>query len=207
MTFNTLGIRIYSGDIAYPYSAMSQGDVVSVDIETNGLDPREAEIKTVQLKVCTNDPAILRASAATPTKLRVLMENPDILKVFHHAAFDLGFMYHHWGVRARNVRCTKVAAKLLKLPRLSYKDLVLDVLDIEIEKDQAVRLSGWDGDLSPAQIEYAVQDVEHLDALLGKLERQCSGAQGSLLRRLWAYIPTRVELEVDHGLTDVYAYK
>jgi ribonuclease D len=118
-------------------------------------------------------------------------------------------MAHQWGVEARNVACTKVAAKLAEpgLARSNYslKPLLARHLGIEISKDE--QTSDWGTPhLSPAQVEYALRDVEHLEALLLHLLNmvQRKGRLG-LLEECFEFLPTYVGTRVS-GVDDLFRH-
>lgn len=185
--------------------------MVAWDIETSGLDWRLDRIGTCQLFAEAVGAAIVSVEPdLVPRRLVALLEDAALVKVFHHAAFDLRFMVHAWGVRPASVRCTKVASKLLDphAPNDSHslQHLVARYLGVELNKGP-VRTSDWTGPtLSPEQIAYATGDVIHLAALLRTLE-------GNLTRRglNWLYVkccefmPARVALDVG-GYPDVFTY-
>lgn len=167
-------LQVYSGDlpIEFLHSAISAGSV-AVDIETdtvnhNGLDWRNGEIALVSFALPNSDAVIVRGLNKRPTNIVYLMEDHACTKILHHARFDVRFMYSKWRAYAKNVRCTKVAAKLLDPSKNLYKShslqgLLADVLGIHIEKGYAT--SDWTGILSYEQMKYAKEDVVHLHNL------------------------------------------
>src|SRR3990172_3087677 len=68
------------------------------DIETSGLDWREESIATCQLYVPDGVVYIVQVRDDSQPNLRKLLEDEQVLKIFHHAMFDLRFMVHHWKV-------------------------------------------------------------------------------------------------------------
>src|ERR1022692_4956498 len=86
---------------------------VAWDTETSGLDPRSDRLASVQLHAAEIGTVVIQLGEDVPWRLRSLLEHRALLKVFHHAMFDLRFMVAHWQATPRNVACTKVASKLL----------------------------------------------------------------------------------------------
>src|SRR5688572_22081989 len=86
---------------------------VAWDIETTGLDWDSDRIATCQIYSVDTGPIIVQLNGHVPTQLCGLLRDEQVVKVFHHAPFDLRFMRAQWGVQARNVKCTKIASKLL----------------------------------------------------------------------------------------------
>jgi ribonuclease D len=183
-------------------------DSVAIDIETNGLDFRAAEIKTCQ--VAGDQVVILHNfGSRVPRNLVRLLESARVTKIFHYAPFDLRFMVAHWGARPRHVACTKAAAKIALPGRessaYSLKPLLEEQLGVSIDKE--LQTSDWGVlNLSVAQQEYAAGDVLYLEALLGKLLAKAEAAGTSdLVRDSFAYLPSRVNLEI-LGVGDPLSY-
>lgn len=193
------------------FAALSRADRVAWDIETSGLDWATDQIGTCQLySVDTGTIVVQLHGHAVPLRLSKLLADPGVVKVFHHAPFDLRFMSAHWGVEPVNVACTKVASRLLNKDadsRMhSLQFLLGTVLGVELEKG-AERVSDWSADhLSEAQIAYAARDVVYLLPLLENLEKDLLN-QGlhDVYRKCLDFLPTRVRLETG-AWPDVFAY-
>ncbi len=118
-------------------------------------------------------------------------------------------MYSKWGVRGRNIACTKTASRLLdpnNQHNHSLKSLVKRYLGVDLNKD--VRCSDWLArDLTKSQIEYAVGDVLYLHTLLDVLQEELD-REGlwEIALECFAHIPTRVFLDVN-GYTDIFLHK
>lgn len=171
-------ISLCTGDLP---DYILKANIVGIDIETNGLDARNHVIKSIQVygrykfeEMNYDHVIILRDFDILPKRLKYLLEEAKIMKIFHHAPFDLEFIMRTWGIIPQNVVCTKVAAKLLDPKREkskhSLKDLLLHYLGIDLEK--AMALSDWGAkELTQKQIEYAADDVLHLPLLLKTIEQ------------------------------------
>jgi ribonuclease D len=190
------------------FDMFSQADAIAWDIETSGLDWRTERIATCQLYVWGSVPIIIRIEDNRPERLKSLLENRLIKKIFHHAMFDLRFMAHAWGARPQNVACTKIAAKLIDRDQAeshSLKDLVQRYLGVSIDKTE--QTSDWlSARLTAGQIQYAASDVLHLPALLHEIQQRLESQQlVSLASECFAHIPTRVQLDI-MGYPDIYTY-
>lgn len=179
------------------------------DIETTGLDWRKDKIGTCQLAIAGQVAVIQLEDWVVPDHLRELLQDSAILKIFHHAPFDLRFMTHHWKTEPANVACTKIASKILNPaaphPDHSLKPVLERYLGVVIDKGQ--QLSDWSRtSLSEAQVAYAAADVQHLsdlyDCLMGEADR---ADVASLISASYRYLPTRVSLDL-LGPADVFAY-
>jgi ribonuclease D len=205
---DTLPIQMFEGDLDEgAFERALETSVLAWDIETTGLDWRTERIATVQIQV-EDMTYVVRVNGHTPHHLKALMEDQAILKILHHAMFDLRFLAYHWDVTPANVACTKIASKLVD-PDLPSKDhslapLVHRYLGIELDKNP--QTSDWTGTLSQTQLQYAANDVRHLWKLYECLDERLRHMGLLDLRdRCYAHLRTRVELEVG-GFPDVFAY-
>jgi ribonuclease D len=185
--------------------------LVAWDIETSGLDWRQARIGTCQLFAPGIGAAVISIlDNIRPTRLVSLLEDPQVPKVFHHAPFDLRFMMYAWSVKPASIRCTKVASKLVEPAALNdahkLQGLVARYLGVELQKGE-VRTSDWTAShLSPEQIQYAAADVVYLPALLASLsDRLAALGLGWLYDRCCEFLPARAALELA-GCTGVFDY-
>lgn len=183
--------------------------VVAWDIETSGLDPRLDTIALCQLFTPRAGTRIVQVQQGIPERLRELLISDRVMKVFHHAAFDLRFMRYHWKAVAHNVACTKILSKIthpeVESIEHSLKSVATRYLGVELDKGQ--RLSDWSrSDLTPEQLSYAARDVQFLLPLFERLmeEARFNGVS-DLVERTFSYLPTRVETDL-RGCGDVFAY-
>ncbi|OHB82657.1 MAG: hypothetical protein A2Z38_06115 [Planctomycetes bacterium RBG_19FT_COMBO_48_8] len=181
---------------------------VSWDIETSGLDWKDERIATCQLCISGSQVFIVKTNENPPERLKTILGDSSVKKIFHHAAFDLRFMLHNWIVEPKNIACTKIAAKLLHPKNLdlhSLKGLIKHYFGVNISKNE--RTSNWFArDLTDDQIIYAANDVIYLEQLLPKLEKELySKNLIEIALSCFEHIPTRVKLDV-LGYDDVYKY-
>ena len=90
------------------------GTVVAIDCETMGLNPHRDRLCLVQLSGGDGNAHLVQiaAEAAPAPNLCALLEDRDVLKLFHFGRFDIAAMYHAFGALAEPVYCTKIASKL-----------------------------------------------------------------------------------------------
>jgi ribonuclease D len=99
----------------------------------------------------------------------------SVIKVLHAGSQDLEIFYRLSGHAAGPVFDTQVAATLAGFPsQVGYGRLVQDLFDVTIDKSDT--FTDWARrPLTPAQVEYALNDVRYLDGayteLVGRLER------------------------------------
>ncbi len=106
----------------------------------------------------------------------------DTLIVFHAADQDLDVLKHSTKAVPKKIFDTQLAAGFLGFGIPSLESLHWTLLGIRTPKQQ--RLTDWLArPLTPAQLSYAAQDVEHLLQVQAKLEDQLKDAN----RLDWAY--------------------
>lgn len=199
------------GDLSQKaFEELARSPVIAWDIETSGLDWRTDRIGTCQLHSASGTSVLVQVDGEVPDRLRALLSDSSVLKVFHHAPFDLRFMTSQWKTHVASVACTKVASKLLapkaESAQHSLQALLATHLDVRLEKG-AVRTSDWTAqELTEEQLRYATADVTDLlrlyDVLIDRLGRH---GLLPLYESCLAFLPSRVELEVG-GWPDVFAY-
>lgn len=190
--------------------AYRRAGMVAWDTETSGLDPLSDELQLCQLSARGVGTTLVQIDRGRPAGLIALLADPAVRVVMHHAPFDLLFMRVAWEVRATNVRCTKIASKLLapQSPSSEHSLAALCTRHLGVSLTKGtVRTSDWGAAaLSDEQIRYAAADVDHLldlyDVLEGRLAR---AGLSALYDQYCAFLPTRTEAAT-LGLDDVFAY-
>lgn len=190
-------IRYHDGDL--PDLSRYHG-AVAVDTETMGLHTHRDRLCVVQLSPGDGSADVVRIALgqkAAPNIQR-LMADPDIVKIFHFARFDLAAIYHWLGVMPGPVWCTKIASKLTRTytDRHGLKDLARDLAGVEISKQQ--QSSDWGADtLSEAQIAYAASDVLYLHQIKDKLalllERE---GRTEIAEACFRFLPVKARLDL-----------
>ena len=167
-------IELHRGDLP---AGLKLGPVVAVDTETMGLNPMRDRLCLVQLSqgdgIChlvqiAKPPKGQRVSAPN---LKALLEDRNVLKLFHFARFDLSALKVNLDIDCAPVYCTKIAAKLVRTftDRHGLKDLCKELLGIDLSKQQ--QSSDWGAaELTQEQLNYAASDVLHLHALKAHLD-------------------------------------
>ncbi|MBQ8480925.1 MAG: ribonuclease D [Alphaproteobacteria bacterium] len=91
-----------------------------------------------------------------------ILQNPDIVKVFHSGRQDIEIFYNLTGKTPKNVFDTQIAAMVCGFAEnIGYGNLVHDIVHIDLDKSQ--RLTDWSlRPLDEAQLQYAVCDVTYL---------------------------------------------
>ena len=174
---------------------------IAIDTETMGLVTHRDRLCVVQLSDGHGDEHLVRfnpGSAYDAPNLKALLGDPNRLKLYHYARFDLAAIYFYLGVMAAPVFCTKIASKLTRTytDRHGLKNLISELLAADISKAQ--QLSDWGGpDLNEAQREYAASDVRFLhrlrEVLMVRLERE---QRTDIAQACFDFLPTRARLDL-----------
>lgn len=173
---------------------------VAVDSETMGLITPRDPLCVVQLSAGDGDAHLVQLDRETyeAPRLKALLGDPAVEKIFHFARFDVAAFQHWLQVETTPVYCTKIASRLCRTytERHGLKDLVRELLGLEMSKQQ--QSSDWGADtLTAAQIEYAASDVLHLHALREKLDVMLAReGRSGLAQSCFDFLPTRAALDV-----------
>ena len=151
---------------------------------------------------------IKRGQTEAPN-LTALLENPDVLKLFHFGRFDIAAMQIAFGVLTAPVYCTKIASRMIRTytDRHGLKNLLNELLDVDISKQQ--QSSDWGTEtLSDAQLAYAASDVLYLhrlrNALNKRLERE---GRMAMAQACFDFLPMRALLDLEGWPdTDIFAH-
>jgi ribonuclease D len=203
-----MAVELHEGDL--PATARF-GAAIAVDTETMGLRHGRDRLCLVQLSGGNGDAHIVRVGRGPggAPRLAALLADPATLKIFHFARFDLAALKAGLGVMPAPVYCTKIASRLARTftDRHGLKDLVRDLLGIELSKEQ--QTSDWGGaELTPAQLKYAAADVLHLHALRARLDEMLAReGRTALAEATFRCLATRAELDLaGWAEEDVFAH-
>ncbi|QNM82168.1 ribonuclease D [Sphingomonas sabuli] len=183
------------GDVAF-----ADGPI-AVDTEAMGLMPGRDRLCLVQLSDGKGDEHLVRfanGSDYAAPNLKALLADPNRLKLYHFARFDVAIMSKYLGIMAAPLYCTRTASRLVRTytDRHGLKDLVRELLGHEISKQQ--QTSDWGApEITDAQREYAASDVRFLHALKAKLdERLQRENRVALAQGCFDFLPCRALLDV-----------
>ncbi len=213
--FNSSGpLHLYRDDLP---ENLDLGRVVAVDTETMGLNPHRDRLCLVQLSSGDGSahlvqivPERLGGRGYACPNLKRLMADTAVTKLMHFARFDVAVLQLNLGITVAPVKCTKIAAKLVRTftDRHGLRDLCRELLGVEISKQQ--QTSDWGAaDLSPEQIAYAASDVLHLHALWARLEALLvREGRLELAQACYDFLPARTRLDLlGYEEPDIFAHR
>jgi ribonuclease D len=206
-------IHLYRDDLP---DRIDLGPVVAVDTETMGLNPHRDRLCLVQLSrgdgiahlVQLLPPSLGGRGFDCPNLSRLLADRATV-KLMHFARFDVAVLQHSLGIEVAPVRCTKIAAKLVRTftDRHGLRDLCRELLGVEINKQQ--QTSDWGApELTPEQLAYAASDVLHLHALWARLESLLvREGRLALAEACFGFLPARARLDLlGYSDPDIFAH-
>jgi ribonuclease D len=192
-----MAIHLYEGDLP---DGLDLGPVVAIDSETMGLNPHRDRLCVVQLSSGDGNAHLVRFKKGeyTAPNLVKLLEDANVLKLFHFARFDVAVMKQYLGADTAPIYCTKIASKLARTytDRHGLKDLVRELAGVDLDKQQ--QSSDWGADeISDAQKDYAASDVLYLHACKEKLDMMLvREGRLELASAAFAFLSTRAALDL-----------
>lgn len=176
------------------------GSVVAIDTETMGLNPNRDRLCLVQLSSgdgTTHLVQIEKGQTEAPN-LCAMLTDPNVLKLFHFARFDIAALLNAFGVVTAPVYCTKIASKMVRTftDRHGLKVLVQDLVGVDISKQQ--QSSDWGAaTLTDEQLNYAASDVLYLHQIRKQLdERLDREGRTAMAQACFDFLPTRAKLDL-----------
>ena len=189
--------HLYQGDLP---DGLDLGPVVAIDCETMGLNPHRDRLCVVQMSGGDGNSHIVQVAKGqteAPNLCRML-EDPNVLKLFHFGRFDIAAMHNAFGALTAPVYCTKIASKLVRTytDRHGLKNLLQELLNVDISKQQ--QMSDWGAaELTDAQLEYAASDVLYLHSLREELNKRLEReGRTEMAQACFDFLPTRAKLDL-----------
>jgi ribonuclease D len=188
---------LHKGDLP---EGLDLGAVVAVDSETMGLIPQRDPLCVVQLSAGDGNAHLVQLDRKTydAPRLKALLADPKVLKIFHFARFDIAAFKQWLKVDTAPVYCTKIASRLSRTytDRHGLKDVARELIGVEISKQQ--QSSDWGAQtLTDAQIDYAASDVLHLHVMKEKLDAMLAReGRAALAQACFDFLPARAALDL-----------
>ncbi len=188
---------LYQNDLP---DGLDLGPIVAIDCETMGLNPHRDRLCLIQMSGGDGNchlVQVAKGQTAAPN-LCAMLENPEVLKLFHFGRFDIAALMHAFGATTAPVYCTKIASKMARTftDRHGLKNLLQELVGVDISKHQ--QQSDWGAtSLTDAQLDYAASDVLYLhklrDVLNDMLARE---GRTEMAQSCFDFLPTRAQLDL-----------
>jgi ribonuclease D len=150
---------------------LAKADFVSVDTEFMRENTYWPELCLVQIADTEEAAAIdpLAPGIDLTPLLDLLVDNEDVLKVFHAGGQDVEIIYNLTGKTPHPIFDTQIAMMAVsQSEQIGYSNLVESWLGITVDK--GARFTDWARrPLTERQIEYAIGDVTHLSKIFPRL--------------------------------------
>lgn len=189
---------LHKGDLPADFTLKSSS--IAVDCESMGLSLVRDRLCLVQLTDGAGEAHVVQLDRATygAPRLKALLADPKVDKIFHFGRFDVAMIKRDLGVVCAPVFCTKIASRLARTytDRHGLKDVIKELLGREISKEQ--QSSDWGAaEISDSQLAYAAADVIHLHALRERLTAILAReGRLALAESCFAFLPTRADLDL-----------
>jgi ribonuclease D len=192
---------VFDGDLDTDWLALYAGTrALAIDTEAMGLMHGRDRLCLVQICDAADNVCCIRLARgqqAAP-QLQQLLENPAIEKVFHFARFDVAALAENLGIAVAPIFCTKIASRLARTysPRHGLKDVVNELVGVELDKQAQSSDWGRVEELSEAQLAYAAGDVRWLLPARDRLEAMLRREQRwELAQRCFDCVPVFAALD------------
>jgi ribonuclease D len=201
-------ITLHHGDLP---KGLEFGKAVAVDTEAMGLKNHRDRLCVVQLSAGDGTAHLVQFApgAYKAPRLRALLNDKKVLKIFHFARFDVAILKHYLDADCTPLYCTRIASYLCRTftDRHGLRDLCRELLNVEISKQQ--QSSDWGApELTPEQMTYAANDVLHLHQLKKKLDEMLKReGRMELAKECFSFLPARAQLDLaGWAETDIFAH-
>jgi ribonuclease D len=202
-----MSIKLYRGDLPADFKP---GASIAIDTETLGLRPARDRLCVVQISTGDGSAHLVQLDGKYDApRLKAVLEDPTVLKIFHFARFDVAMLKHYLGADTAPVYCTKIASKLVRTytDKHGLKDILKELLGIEANKQQ--QSSDWGAHvLSDAQKTYAAQDVLYLHEMKTRLDQMLARENRTeLAKQCFDFISVRAKLDLEGWAEeDIFAH-
>jgi ribonuclease D len=192
---------VFDGDLDQEWQELfAAAPALAVDTEAMGLMHGRDRLCLVQICDAADNVCCIRLSRGQQQapRLKALLENPAIEKVFHFARFDVAALAENLGIAVNPIFCTKIGSRLARTyaPRHGLKEVVMELVGVELDKQAQSSDWGRVEELSEGQLAYAAGDVRWLLAARDRLETMLRREQRwELAQRCFSCIPVFSDLD------------
>jgi len=153
---------------------LSKEPIIGVDTESDSMHHYQEKVCLIQISDSVNDYIVDPLKIDDLSPLGVIFADPECVKIFHGADYDLMCMNRDYGFKIVNLFDTMIAAQFIDLPRVGLADLCGTYFDAEMDK-RYQRHDWAERPLLPEHVEYARGDSHYLlalrELLIFKLQR------------------------------------
>ena len=201
----------YSGKISFCendlteelFNVYKSSKYLALDTEAMGLCHGRDRLCLIQICNESDLTACIKIEIGNRKAPRIqnLLENAKIMKIFHYARFDVAALKCNLSIETQNIFCTKIASKLARTytNKHGLKDLINELLAIELDKSSQSSDWGSEENLSQDQINYAANDVKYLIKAMDKLTLMLKREKRyEIAQKCFSVIPIYSDLDIQH---------
>ncbi len=202
-----MSITLHKNDLP---DDLDLGNVVAIDTEAMGLQYDRDRICLIQLSSGDGNAHLVQMldRSYDAPNLKKLISNPDIIKLFHFARFDVAILNKYLGVNCPNIYCTKIASKLARTytDKHGLKHICKELIGVDISKQ--CQSSDWGAEeLSHEQLNYAASDVYYLHKLKAVLDKMLEREGRTVLAQsCFDFMQTRTDLDLQGWSQDIFEH-
>jgi ribonuclease D len=138
--------------------------VLGIDTEADSMYAYQEKVCLVQFSDRTNDYIVDPLAGFSLEPLAPFMSDPNVVKIFHGADYDVVSMKRDFGFEFRNIFDTMISAQLLEMPKVGLADLVGHYFAVPMDKKYQTH--NWaERPLYPEHLYYARGDTHFLLAI------------------------------------------
>ncbi len=156
-------------EIEFAYEKLSVSLAIGCDTETSSLVARNGKIFSVQFSDGDFNVLVPTSEGVSLGKLAAILENREIVKIFHNAKFDLEFLRAS-GYQTTNIYCSMIAEKVLTKganQSVSLAETLYRYFAVDLDKSQRAKFNrNWNGIWTDELVHYALSDVVYLPRLM-----------------------------------------
>ena len=185
------------------FNEYKRSKYLAIDTEAMGLHHGRDRLCLVQICNESNITSCIKIELGNrkATRIQSLLEDEKIMKIFHFARFDVAALKCNLRIETNNIFCTKIASKLARTytNKHGLKDLINELLGIELDKSSQSSDWGSEEKLSKDQINYAANDVKFLIKAMEKLTLILKREKRyEIAQKCFTAIPIHSELDIQH---------
>ena len=203
-----IDIKLHKKDIPADID-LSKHKRLSFDCEMAGLNVLRDPLYLVQISTGNNDAHIIQLDRETfdAPNLKKILNDKNIIKIFHYARADMAHLKHYLKVNLENIQCTKIQSKISRSysDNHSLKTLIKEFANVDVSKQ--FQSSDFGGELSPNQLKYCANDVIYLHRINEELTKILTRENRiNLYKDCLKFLKTRVELDLAQFKDDIWSH-
>ena len=203
-----IDIKLHKKDIPADID-LSKHKSLSFDCEMAGLNVLRDPLYLVQISTGNNDAHIIQLDRETfdAPNLKKILNDKNIIKIFHYARADMAHLKHYLKVDLENIQCTKIQSKISRSysDNHSLKTLIKEFANVDVSKQ--FQSSDFGGELSPNQLKYCANDVIYLHKINEELTKILTREKRiDLYNDCLKFLKTRVELDLAQFKDDIWSH-